>query len=243
MNFSIIVEARSGSKRLPKKILLPIKKKNFLEYLLLRLKKVKEVNKFIVATTTNKNDIEIIKIAKKNNYKFYAGSERNVLKRVLDTSKKYSCKNIIRITSDCPLIDIRIIKKAIRIFKKSNCDYLSNTIKRSYPDGMDVEIFKYSSLIKASRLAKLPIYKEWTTWSIINNPKIFKIKQFVAEKQFYNPKLGLTLDYIEDYIFLKKIILFFGENKVTNCDEILNLLKIKKHWLKINNKVKRNIVY
>ena len=242
MKFSLIVEARTGSRRLPNKILLKIKKKNFLEYLLIRLSKIKKINNFIVATSTNKNDRKIIQIAKKNNFKYFAGSEKNVLKRVIMASRKFSCKNIIRITSDCPLIDVRIIQKAMKLFENTNCDYLSNTIKRSYPDGMDVEIFKLSSLVKASRYANSTTYKEWTTWSLIQNPKIFKIKQFLSEKKFFNPKLGLTLDYFEDYIFLKKIILFFGENKIIRCDEILKLLKKKKSWLKINNEVKRNII-
>jgi spore coat polysaccharide biosynthesis protein SpsF len=241
MKFSIIVEARSGSKRLPNKILLKIKNFSFLEYLLIRLIKIKNIENFIVATTKNIKDKAIIKIAKKNNFKYFAGSEKNVLKRVLGAAKKFSCQNIIRITSDCPLIDVRIIRKAIKLFKISNCDYLSNTIKRSYPDGMDVEIFKLSALKKASRYANSSTHKEWTTWSIIKNPKIFRIKQFISEKKFFNPKLGLTLDYFEDYVFLKKIILFFGVNKIIKCDEILRLLKKKKDWLKINDKVKRNI--
>lgn len=242
MKFSLIVEARTGSRRLPNKILLKIKKKNFLEYLLIRLSKIKKIDNFIVATSTNKKDRKIIQIAKKNNFKYFAGSEKNVLKRVIMASRKFSCENIIRITSDCPLIDVRIIQKAMKLFENTNCDYLSNTIKRSYPDGMDVEIFKFSSLVKASKYANSTTYKEWTTWSLIQNPKIFNIKQFLSEKKFFNPKLGLTLDYFEDYIFLKKIILFFGENKIIRCDEILKLLKNKKSWLKINNKVKRNII-
>ena len=202
MKFSLIVEARTGSRRLPNKILLKIKKKNFLEYLLIRLSKIKKIDNFIVATSTNKKDREIIQIAKKNNFKYFAGSEKNVLKRVIMASRKFSCENIIRITSDCPLIDVRIIQKAMKLFENTNCDYLSNTIKRSYPDGMDVEIFKFSSLVKASKYANSTTYKEWTTWSLIQNPKIFNIKQI---RYFTEIKLSIFIEFL--FFFWLKMIL------------------------------------
>ena len=118
MKVSIIVEARLGSKRLQNKILYKIKKKTFFEYLINNLKYLKNADEIIVATTLNKKDDKIANIAKKNKIKFYRGSETNVLKRVIDAGKKYRCNIIARVTSDCPLIDIKIIDKAILMFKK-----------------------------------------------------------------------------------------------------------------------------
>jgi len=147
MDFSIIIEARLNSRRLPNKILMKIKKYSFLEYLIKRLKLVKNVRDIIIATTDNEPNEEIIQIAKRNKIKWFKGSEKNVLLRVIKTGKYFKCKNIVRVTSDCPLIDPKIIDLAIESYKNNKCDYLSNTIVRTYPDGMDVEVFRMINLI------------------------------------------------------------------------------------------------
>ena len=240
MKFSIIVEARLGSNRLPNKILYRINKHVFLEYLIKRLKFSKEANEIINSTTNLQSDNEIVKVAKKNKIKYYRGSENNVLKRVIDTGKRFNCKKIVRITSDCPVIDVSIIDHLIKIFKNNNCDYMSNANIRSYPDGMDVEIFSLKTLIKSRKYAKTKKALEWPTWSIRKNPKIFNLINIIAPKELYWPELGLTLDEYADYKFLKKIILYFKEKYNFSCLEIINLLKKKRNWLKINSNVKRN---
>jgi len=241
MNFSIIVEARLASTRLPNKILYKINKFSFLEYLIKRLKLTKSVKEIIIATTNNEKNDEIINIAKRSKIKWFKGSEKNVLERVIKTGKHFKCKNIVRITSDCPIIDPEIIDLAIESYKNNSCDYLSNTIIRSYPDGMDVEVFSLKALIKSSKFAKTTRDKEWTTWSIKKNPNKFKIINLVAPNNKKWPDLGLTLDQYEDYLFLKKIILSFKERFDFNCISIINLLKKNKSWLKINKNVKRNL--
>jgi len=241
MNFTIIIEARLASTRLPRKILYKIKKYTFLEFLLKRLKLCKKVKNIIIATTNDLNNKEIIQIAKKNKVKYFKGSEENVLDRVSKAAKFFKCKNIVRITSDCPVIDPKIIDLAIESYENNKCDYLSNTIIRSYPDGMDVEVFSLKALIKSIKFAKNKKYKEWTTWSIKKNPKKFKIINIVAPVDEKWPDLGLTLDEFRDYLFLKKIILYYKEKTYFSCLDIINLLKKNKKWLKINKNVKRNI--
>ncbi len=241
MKFSVIIEARLGSTRLPNKILYKIKRYNFLEFLIKRLKLLKKINQIIVATTNNPRDKEIIRIAKKNKVKFYVGSENNVQKRVIDAGKKFKCETIVRITSDCPLSDPDLIDQAVEIYRLNSCDYLSNTQKmRTYPDGMDIEIFSLNSLIRSSKLNLSIKKKQWTTWSLRNNPKKFKHLILAAPRNLKWPDLHLTLDEYEDYKLLKKIILHFNEKHNFSCHEIISLLKKKKHWLKINKHIKRN---
>ncbi len=241
MKFSIIIEARVGSTRLPNKILYKIKRNNFLEFLIKRLKSSKKMHQIIVATTNNPNDEKIVKIAKKNKVKSYRGPEHNVQKRVIDAGKKFGCESIIRITSDCPLSDPVLIDQAAEIFELNKCDYLSNIHKvRTYPDGMDIEIFSLRSLIKSAKLIKVYQKKQWTTCGLRENPKKFKHLVLVAPKDLKWPELHLTLDEYDDYKFLKKIILHFKEKYFFSCLDIVNLLKKKKQWLKINNRVKRN---
>jgi spore coat polysaccharide biosynthesis protein SpsF len=119
MKIAIIVETRMASTRLPGKVLLKVKGKSMLEHLITRLKKVRKVNEIIKATTNNKLDDKIIRVAKNNKIKFYRGSELNVLDRVIKAAKKFSINIIVRVTSDCPIIDLSIIDQAISIFLKN----------------------------------------------------------------------------------------------------------------------------
>ena len=238
---SIIVEARMGSTRLPKKILNKIKKYSFLEYLIKKLRMCENADEIIIATTNDEDNKEIIDIAKKNKVRWYKGSHHNLLSRVINAGKKFNCKTLVRVTSDCPLIDISIIDQMIDCYKNNNCDYLSNANIRTYPDGMDVEIFDLKSLIKSEKFAKTKKHLEWTTWSIKRNPKIFKCINIISPKELYWPGLGLTLDEYDDYILLKKILVYFKERMNVSCFEIINFFKKKKNWLKINKNVKRKL--
>jgi spore coat polysaccharide biosynthesis protein SpsF len=239
MKFDAIIQARMSSSRLPGKVLKKINQKPILWYLVSRLKEIKKINRIIIATTTNKIDIQIVKFCKINNIFYFRGSEKNCLKRICDTVKKFKCKNIIFLTGDCPIIDIKIINKALKYFKTDKYDYVGNSFVRSYPDGMDVQIFKRKTILQAFKLAKHKLEKEHVTLSIKKNQKRFKILNFKAPKNIYNPDLGLTLDQDEDFKLIKKIINYFKKKKFFSCEEIINLLKKKKNWLQINKNVKR----
>ena len=112
----VIVEARSNSSRLPNKHFLKVLKKPILEHLVNRLKKISNVNKIIIATTTKKNDDKICKIAKKLGIDFFRGSEENVSQRVLKAAQKFNLKIICRVTGDCPIIDPFLTEQLIDTF-------------------------------------------------------------------------------------------------------------------------------
>ena len=141
MHTAIIIQARMTSTRLPGKILLPVANLTFLEIQINRLRLLNIP--IIIATTTNDSDNLIVEFAKKNNLEFYRGSEENVLERYYLASKKYNVKHIVRITSDCPLIDINCINTGLKYYKNINTvnAFVSNTIERTYPRGFDFEIF------------------------------------------------------------------------------------------------------
>ena len=239
--FAAIIEARMTSKRLPGKILYKAGGKSFLWHLIKRLKKVKEIDKIILATTTNKDDDILVQFAKKNKIFYFRGSELNVKKRVLEAAKKNNVENIVGITSDCPIVDINLISQVINTFSFNKVEFVSNCDHRSFPDGMDVAVYKRKSLEKSYRLTSSNYYREHVTLFIKHNKKLFKQINIVAPENVYWPSLGLTLDEYDDYVLLKKIIEYFKKknNFYFNCDEVVRLLKRKKQWLKINSKVKR----
>ena len=244
MKLGAIIEARMNSSRLPGKILYKAAGKSFLQHLIDRLKKIKQINKIVIATTLNSQDDALITLAKKNKILFFRGSENDVLSRVLGASKKFKIKNIVNITSDCPIIDVDIISQAIDTFRINKVDFVSNSDFRSYPDGMDVSICRSESLIKTYKMTKNKKYREHVTLFIKHNKRIFKQINIVAPKNIFWPSLGLTLDEYSDYVFLKKIIEYFYKKKnyFFKCHEIIDVLNKNRKWLKINSKVKRKLV-
>ena len=140
----IIIEARSTSSILKRKHLFKFQNKTLIEILIKRLKKLKKINRIILATTSNKEDDDLVKEAKKQKVLIFRGSENDVLGRIIKTCKKFNVKNICRITGDCPLIDISYIEILINNYLKNDLDYLSNGL--SLPKGQGGSIFKFDAL-------------------------------------------------------------------------------------------------
>ena len=244
MKLVSIIQARMNSTRLPGKVLMKVDGKPMIGYLTERLKKIKKIDEIVISTTNNKKDNSLISYCKKNNLSYFRGSEKNVLKRVYQTAKFYKADIILFITGDCPIIDIKIINKYLNYFirHKKKFDYVGNAFLRSYPDGMDMHIFHFKTLKKNYEISEKNLEKEHVTLGIKNHPKKFKIKNFKAPKNLFWPELGLTLDEREDFILIKKLILYFKKrnNIYFSCKNIINLLKTKKNnWTKINSHVLR----
>jgi spore coat polysaccharide biosynthesis protein SpsF len=239
LKVSAIIEARSNSTRLPNKVLLKINKKTVLEHLVNKIKKSKNLNEIIIATTTNKIDEAIVKIAKKLKVKFFRGEENNVLKRVIDTSNFFKVDTIVRITSDCPLVDINLVDQYINIFNNNNVDLVGNAKVRSYPDGMDIEIINSKSLKKSYKFAKSNYLREHTCLTIYKKKNLFKVINIIALPNEFLPDLSLTLDVYKDFVLIKKIIKHCERiKKNLNCSEIIKLVH-KYKWYKLNNKIKK----
>lgn len=240
MLFSIIIQARIGSSRLPGKILRNYKNYNLLKVLIQRLNKSKKVKNIIIATTKQKEDDRVVKFCLDNSLNYFRGSKNNVLNRYYKASRKYKVKNIIRITSDCPLIDPVILDKMILEFKKKKLDYLSNTYPEpsTYPDGMDIEIFTYRSLQLANKYAKTKSEKEHVT-AYIRRQKRFKILRTDLLKDMSN--FRLTIDYPKDYNLFKYLIDKF-KSKIffVGMIEIIKYLKKNPSLIEYQKKILRN---
>ena len=211
-----IIQARLASTRLPAKILLYGYDKPLLLHLVERVKKSKNIKKVIIATTNKEIDEPIVELCKKNKIDYFCGHPTNLLKRYYDCAKKYKIENILRITSDCPLIDHRIIDKVITEYKKFDYDYVSNINPTTTPDGFDTEIFQFKVLKQVYLQAKKKHELEHVTPYIWDNPKKFRIHnvKIFKNNNYYN-KYRLTLDYLEDYYVINKLYNFFYKKKNT----------------------------
>ncbi len=229
-----------ASSRLPGKVLLPVLSLPMLGRLILRLKSIEFLDQIIVATTNNLDDDLIVATAAKYGADIYRGSESDVLGRVLEAAKKYDVDLIVEITGDCPIIDPTIVVSIIQSYFDSEADYVSNSNIRSYPDGMDVQVYRTNVLEFSSSLANLPLEREHVTLHIRQNPTLFKILDIHSPLEFFYPNLGLTLDTSEDLDFLTKIIESLEPKKfLFSLKDILDYLDKNSELLRINSHVIR----
>lgn len=200
-----IIQARTSSRRLPKKVLKKIYNKSILERVVNRIKKSKEIKKIIVATSTLSNDDNIIRFCKKNKILYYRSNLNNVFLRFFETIKFYNVKNFVRITADSPLIDPKIIDKAVKLFKKNKVEIATNTLIRSYPKGQSVEVINSKIILNnLKNISKSKNYREHITSYFYNNKNKFKIYNFKLKKNLSSINLSIDTQY--DFDFVKKII-------------------------------------
>lgn len=234
MNILAITQARIGSTRLPEKIIKKINDVTLLEIHLKRVLQSKLLTKIKVATTVEPDAIQIEEICNKLSIETYRGSLNNVLERFYFSALPDSPDWIVRLTSDCPLIDPSVIDEVVSHAIKNHYDYVSNTLKPTYPDGLDVEVFKFSALEKAYKEASLLSELEHVTpyiWknSTFNGGNLFYSDNVFNEKDYSN--IRLTVDTIEDYCVIEKLISLLGPSrpwieyaqKLKSCPEIMQI--------------------
>lgn len=238
----IIVQARMGSKRYPGKIMKVINKKPILFHMLKQLKKARLHNKIIISTSIGKENDLVRKFCKKNKISCFSGSENNLVNRYYLSAKKHKIDIIVRVTADCPLIDPKIIDFCIKKFLNNNYDFVANTsppYNQTYPDGMDVEVFSYNTLKYVNRVCKNSFDLEHVTPFIWRNKKTFKLHKIKSKENL--SYFRLTLDYIEDFKLIEKIIVYFEKNKISlTLKNIAKYLNSNHNTYSINKKRNKN---
>ena len=240
MKIVATIEARMTSSRLPGKVLMPVAGGTMLGSLIRRLKAVKSIDCIILATTVNKADDPLINLAKELEIEAFRGHENDVMSRVIGAADFVGADVIVEITGDCPVIDPEIVEQTIQMFKANSVEYLSNTHIRSYPDGMDTQVFWLDTLKRSAAMTDDSLDHEHVTLHIRNHPELFTQVHLVAPPEIYWPELGLTLDEPSDYIMLKKIIEYFDKtNPIFSCLDVVRLLRQNPDWVEINKAVVR----
>lgn len=233
-----VIQARTGSSRLPGKVMLPLASKPLILRMYERVSYSRYAGKIIIAITEDEIDNQLLKLCKQNNLNLFRGNSLDLLDRHYKAAKENNAEVVIKIPSDCPLIDPEIIDKVILYYinSKEKYDFVSNLHPASYPDGNDVEVMSFKSLENAWINAKKDFEREHTTPYIWENPDKFRIGNVVWETGLdYSMTHRFTIDYKEDYEFIKRVYdELYEENYKFSLSDILELLEKKPEIKKIN---------
>ena len=232
--FTVMIQARTSSKRFPRKVLAMIEKKPMIWHVIQRVKQIPMVEQIVLITSDKKEDKILQKIAKETGINFFTGSLSDVLGRHYKCAVKFEADPIIRITGDCPLIDPKIVEEMSRFYMDHDYDYVSNILNRTFPDGLDAEIFSFKVLKLMFEKAQLKSEREHVTLYIKNNIKKFKIFDFTSKKDL--SRFRWTVDEKEDLKFVRKIYAEMRPRINFSSKDVMKIISKKPHLQEINKK-------
>lgn len=235
MRIEAFIQARMGSTRLPGKVLKKILGKPLLEFLVERLLDSHEIDDIVVLTSCKTEDDFIVAFCQEKNIHYFRGSEEDVLDRYYQAALQRKVDGIVRITADCPLIDPEVIDQLIHAFRNEypQVDYLSNTLERTFPRGLDAEVFSVKALEYAFKHARYSEEREHVTLYLYRHPELFHLKNIA-----HIPSLGeyrWTVDTLEDFALVRLILeeLYPIQPKF-RLKDVLSLLSKYPEWNKLN---------
>jgi spore coat polysaccharide biosynthesis protein SpsF len=225
-----IIQARMGSTRLPGKVLMKLAGRSVLAHVVQRTASAKSLTQAVVATTTGPADNAIVDECARLDTPVFRGSEEDVLDRYFRAAEKFGAERIVRITSDCPLYDGGLLDRMLTAF---DADYMSNVLKRTFPRGLDTEIFTFSNLKRAHREAKQSPEREHVTPYFYQHPELFRLQSYEEAPDLSGHRW--TLDTPEDWEFLQRVYTaLYRPGGIFTTAEVLNLLRERPELTKIN---------
>ena len=240
MKFVATIEARMGSSRLPGKVLLPVLGRPLLQYLLERLRAVPSIDDIVLATTVAGADDALADFARAMQVRCFRGSEDDVMDRVIRAAASAGADVVVEITGDCPLIDPQIVEQVVRMFKAHHAEYVSNAHVRSYPIGMDVQVFPLDALRRSASMTGERLDREHVTLHMRSHPEWFPAVHLVAPPELHWPELGLTLDEAADFDLLSRVIeRLYPHNPMFGCRDMVDLLRRAPELASLNTAVAR----
>lgn len=233
----VIIQARCGSTRLPAKVLLDLAGKTVLERVIQRVQMSKNINEIVVATTINIEDLRLVNLVSGLGIRVFTGSSEDVLDRFYQVGKLLKPEYVIRVTADCPLFDGKVLDEALELIRP-NTDYLS-MLSETFPDGLDIEILKFSVLEKIWKEAKLQSEREHVTLYLRNHPDSFVFQDFSCSIGNLHDQRW-TIDEQADYQFVKTIYDHFAPRWDFSMEDIYNYVRINPEILSLNSNILRN---
>jgi spore coat polysaccharide biosynthesis protein SpsF len=232
-----IIQARMGSTRLPGKVLKDLCGATVLARVVNRTRRATLVDEVVVATTVQPADEAIVKECERLSVACFRGDEADVLDRYYHAAQKYSADAIVRITSDCPLIDPELIDATIRAFLDDKADYATNALVVTYPRGLDVEVFTAEALAETWGEAQQAYERTHVTPYMYENPERFKIVALTAEKDY--GKYRWTVDTDEDMEAIREIYRRFGNADSVPWYEVVSLMETHPELAELNSNVRQ----
>lgn len=238
-----IVQARMGSTRFPGKVLEEIAGHPMIWQVVNRVRMARTVDNVTVATSTESSDRAVADFCAKEGIPCFRGSETDVLDRFYQAAKVFKADAIVRITADCPLVDPQVVDKVVSTYLQDGYDYVTNTMRYTYPDGLDVEVFSFSALEIAWHEARFPAERQHVTPYIRRSGR-FRLHNVESEVDLSSRNLRWTVDETADLEFVRAIYAQFGNGQTPfGLADVLQLLEEEPHLVEINAGKIRNEGY
>lgn len=235
-----LIQARMSSSRLPGKVLQDIAGQPMLLHVVHRAKQAKSIDSVAVITTTYADDDAIEMLCKENGIPCFRGSLDDVLDRYYQAATYFKADVVVRLTADCPLLDPAIIEQVVKTFHLNSFDYVANIVEITYPDGLDTEVFRFETLERAWKEARLKSEREHVTVYILKHPELFRLGSVKQEEDLSS--LRWTVDTPQDLEFVRTIYSFFPDADF-GMHDIVKLMKAHPEITKINSEQQRNEGY
>ncbi len=234
-----ILQARMQSSRLPGKVMMEILGKPMLALQLERIERCHNIDKLVVAISNQQADDPIAVLCETLSVACFRGSLHDVLDRYYRAAEHYTAKHVVRLTGDCPLCEPAVIDKTIDSHLAECRDYTSNFHPACFPDGLDIEVFKFEALEAAWQGAQLPSHREHVTAYIYQNPGVFNLGSYSQTPDMSN--LRWTVDEAEDFEFVTYIYeALYRDKHDFTCDDILDYCRANPEIFLLNSKYMRN---
>jgi spore coat polysaccharide biosynthesis protein SpsF len=227
-----------GSNRLPGKVLLPLLDQPMLGRVVTRVKQARLIDDIVIATTKHSQDDAIVSLCNQHGWKVYRGAEDDVLDRYYQAAVTYRADHIIRITSDCPLIDPHVIDYVVAAYHSAlpHVDYAANTLTRTYPRGLDVEIFSFEALKRAWHEDTAAEWREHVTPYLYRHPELFRTLQIINPADY--SEFRLTVDTPQDFTLVEQIYKHFGHGDFS-WQSVIELLVKRPDLRSLNREIQQ----
>ena len=233
MNIVAIIQARCGSSRLPGKVLMDIAGHPMFSRVVQRTRQARMLTEVVLATSTEQRDEPLVTLAAQLDVPVFRGSEGDVLDRFVGAAQAFNADLVVRLTADCPLLDCAVIDRVVQVFQESKgIDYVSNTLERTYPRGLDTEVFAREALVRAHLEARSPYDREHVTPYIYRHPELFSLRNVIHSSDL--SAYRLTVDEAADLEMVRQIYQHFQDQKFSFVDVI--------HFLTENPEVRSDSV-
>lgn len=236
-----IIQARMGSTRLPGKVMADLAGEPLLARVVERAQRAKHLDLVAVATTDGPTDEVVARLCESRGIPVFRGSEQDVLDRYYRAAACFDAGVVVRLTADCPLLDAAVIDHVVGAFQAGGYDYVSNTIRPTYPDGLDTEVIRRAALEKAWRAATLTSEREHVTPYIWKRPAEFRLLNVEHDTDL--SALRWTVDEPQDLEFVRAVYRHFGSREDFGMKDVLKLLRERPQMQDLNREFERNEGY